>query len=131
MESVKTGIRDMVQPRSMLIVADNAGAKIIQCIRVLGGSRRRYGRVGDIIVGAVKKAEPGKLVKEHEVVRAVVVRTRAPIRRQDGSYIRFDDNAVVVIEKNEPKGGRIFGPIPRELKEKGFDKIVSMAQELV
>jgi large subunit ribosomal protein L14 len=115
----------------MLSVADNSGAKVIQCIRVLGGSRRRYARIGDIIVGTVKKAEPGKLVKEHEMVRAVVVRTRAPLRRPDGSYVRFDDNAVVVIEKNEPKGGRIFGPIPRELREKGFEKIVSMAPELI
>lgn len=121
----------MIQTRSMLSVADNSGAKVIQCIRVLGGSRRRYARIGDIIVGTVKKAEPGKLVKEHEMVRAVVVRTRAPLRRPDGSYVRFDDNAVVVIEKNEPKGGRIFGPIPRELREKGFEKIVSMAPELI
>jgi large subunit ribosomal protein L14 len=121
----------MIQPRSMLTVADNSGAKLVQCIRVLGGSRRRYARIGDIIVGTVKVAEPGKLVKEHEIVRAVVVRTRAPFRRPDGSYVRFDDNAVVIIEKNEPKGGRIFGPIPRELKEKGFEKIVSMAPELV
>ena len=121
----------MIQTRSMLSVADNSGAKVIQCIQVLGGSHRRYGRIGDIIVGTVKKAEPGKLVKEHEIVRAVVVRTRAPIRRSDGSYVRFDDNAVVVIEKKEPKGGRIFGPIPRELRGKGFEKIVSMAPELV
>lgn len=121
----------MIQTRALLSVADNSGAKVIQCIRVLGGSRRRYARIGDIIVGTVKKAEPGKLVKEHELVRAVVVRTRFPLRRPDGSYVRFDDNAVVVIEKNEPKGGRIFGPIPRDLREKGFEKIVSMAPELV
>jgi len=115
----------------MLKVADNSGAKIIQCFRVLGGSRTRYAGIGDIIVASVKKAEPGKLVKEHEIVRAVIVRTRQPYRRVDGSYIRFDDNAAVIVEKNEPKGGRIFGPIPRELKEKGFEKIVSMAEELV
>lgn len=121
----------MIQTRSMLHVADNSGAKVIQCIRVLGGSRKRYARIGDIIVGTVKEAEPGKLVKKHEIVRAVVVRTRAPLRRSDGSYVRFDDNAVVVIEKNEPRGGRIFGPIPRELREKGFEKIVSMAPELI
>lgn len=121
----------MIQTRSMVSVADNSGARIIQCIRVLGGSRRRYARVGDIIVAAVKKADFGKIVKEHEVVRAVIVRTRAPLRRADGSRIRFDDNAAVIVEKNVPKGGRIFGPIPRELREKGFDKIVSLAPELV
>lgn len=121
----------MVQTRSMVKVADNTGAKIVQCIRVLGGSNRRYARIGDILVGSVKKAEPGKMVKTHEIVRAVVVRTRSPYRRQDGSYMRFDDNAVVIIEKKEPRGGRIFGPIPRDLKERGFEKIVSMAEELV
>lgn len=121
----------MIQTRSMLKVADNTGAKIIQCIRVLGGSNRRYARIGDIVVGSVKKAEPRKMVKEHEIVRAVVVRTSAPHRRQDGSYMKFDDNAVVIVEKKEPRGGRIFGPIPRDLKERGFEKIVSMAEELV
>jgi large subunit ribosomal protein L14 len=125
----------MIQTRSMINVADNTGAKQIQCIRVLGGSKRRYARVGDIIVATVKKAEPGKgrvgAVKEHEIVRAVIVRTRSPFRRPDGSWVRFDDNAAVIIEKNEPKGGRIFGPIPRELRGKGFDKIVSLAPELV
>lgn len=121
----------MIQTRAMVKVADNTGAKIVQCIRVIGGSGRRYAGVGDIIVGAVKRADPGKLVKMHEVVRAVIVRTRTPIRRPDGSYVRFDDNAAVIVEKKEPRGGRIFGPIPRELKAKGFEKIVSMAEELV
>jgi large subunit ribosomal protein L14 len=124
----------MIQTRSMINVADNTGAKQIQCIRVLGGSKRRYARIGDIIVATVKKAEPSRgrvgTVKEHEIVRAVIVRTRSPFRRPDGSWVRFDDNAAVIIEKNEPKGGRIFGPIPRELREKGFDKIVSLAPEL-
>lgn len=121
----------MIQTRSMLKVADNTGAKLLQCIRVLGGSHRRYARIGDIIVATVKQAESGKTVKEHEIVRAVVVRTRSPLRRADGTIVRFDDNAVVIVDKKEPKGGRIFGPIPRELREKGFDKIVSLAPELV
>jgi len=122
----------MIQVQTKLKVADNAGAKIVQCIKVLGGSKRRYGQIGDIIVVTVKKAEPRRLVKEHEVVRAVIVRQKKPYRRKDGSYIRFDENACVVIdEKKQPKGGRIFGPIPRELKEKGFEKIVVLAKEVV
>ena len=123
----------MIQQETKLKVADNTGAKIIQCIRVLGGSRRRYARLGDIIVGVVKSAEPRKEVKKHNVVRAVVVRQRKEYKRRDGSYIRFDDNACVVLEgkSKEPKGGRILGPIARELKEKGFEKIATMAQELV
>jgi large subunit ribosomal protein L14 len=116
----------------MLKVADNTGAKIIQCFRVLKGASGRYAEVGDIIVASVKEAEPGKAVKEHEIVRAVIVRQRKPLRRSDGSYIKFDDNAAVILEKGvEPKGGRIFGPIPREIKEKGFEKMASMAEELV
>jgi large subunit ribosomal protein L14 len=116
----------------MLKVADNTGAKIIQCIRILSGSRRRYAQIGDIIVAAVKKAEPRKEVKTHEVVRAVVVRQRRNFRRKDGTYIRFDDNAVVIIDaKKEPRGGRIFGPVPVELKEKGFLKVANLAEELV
>lgn len=123
---------NMIQTQTKLKVADNAGAKIVQCIKVLGGSKRRYAQIGDVIVVAVKKAEPRRLVKEHQVVRAVVVRQRRPYRRKDGSYIRFDENACVIIdEKKQPKGGRIFGPIPRELKEKGFEKIVVLAKEVV
>jgi len=122
----------MIQTRTMLKVADNTGAKIIQCIRILSGSRRRYAQIGDIIVAAVKKAEPRKEVKTHEVVRAVVVRQRRNFRRKDGTYIRFDDNAVVIIDaKKEPRGGRIFGPVPVELKEKGFLKVANLAEELV
>lgn len=123
----------MIQPRSMLKVADNSGAKLIQCIKVLGGSRRRYAQIGDIIVGTVKVAEPRRQVKKHAVVKAVIVRQRKALRRLDGSYIRFDDNAVVVLDGNtkNPKGGRIFGPIARELREKGFDSIITLAQEIL
>jgi large subunit ribosomal protein L14 len=99
--------------------------------QVLGGSRHRYARIGDIVVASVKAAEPRKAVKKKDVVRAVVVRQRTPFRRKDGTYIRFDDNAVVLIEGKEPRGGRIFGPIPREIKERGFTTIASLAQELV
>src|SRR3990167_9478026 len=120
----------MIQLRSMLSVADNSGAKLVQCIKVLGGTRRRYARLGDIIVVSVKIAEPRKLVKKKEVLKAVVVRQRAPFRRKDGSYIRFDDNAVVILDGKEPKGGRIFGPIPREIKERGYNTIASLAEEL-
>ncbi|MCD6114769.1 50S ribosomal protein L14 [bacterium] len=123
----------MIQKQTMLKVADNSGAKIVQCIGLIGGSKRRYARIGDIIVVAVKKAEPRKPVKTHDVVRAVVVRQRQPFRRPDGSYIRFDENAVIILDgkTKEPKGGRIFGPIPRELKEKGFHKIAALAPELI
>ncbi len=123
----------MIQPQTMLKVADNSGAKVIQCFKVLGGSKRRYARIGDIIVAAVKEAEPRKGVKKHEVVKAVVVRQRAAYGRNDGSYIRFDENAAVILEgqSKNPRGGRIFGPIPRELREKGFDRIAGMARELV
>ena len=117
--------------RTMLKVADNTGAKKLQCIKVLGGTRRRYAQVGDIVVCSVKIAEPRKIVKKKEVVRAVVVRQRKEFRRSDGTAIRFDDNAVVIVDGKEPRGGRIFGPIPRELKEKGFDKIASLAPEVV
>jgi len=117
----------------MLKVADNTGAKVVQCFRVLGGTRKRYAQIGDIIVGSVKTAEPRRLVKKHDIVRAVVIRQKAPFRRSDGSYIRFDDNAIVILEgkTKDPKGGRISGPIPRELKEKGFEKLVGLAEELV
>ena len=123
----------MIQPQSMLKVADNSGAKMIQCIRVLGGTRKRYAQIGDIIVGAVKVAEPRKLVKKHDVVKAVFVRQIKTLSISDGSFIRFDDNAVIILDadKKEPKGGRIFGPIARELREKGFDKIINLAQEIL
>ena len=116
----------------MLKVADNTGAKIIQCFRVIGGTRKRYAQLGDIIVAAVKDAEPRRIVKKHDVVKAVVVRQRKEFRRKDGTYIRFDDNAAVILEaKKEPKGSRVFGPIPREIREKGFEKIAALAQEIV
>ena len=121
----------MIQPRTMLKVADNTGAKIIQCFKVLGGTRKRYAQIGDIIVGSVKEVEPRKQVKKGEIVRAVIVRQKKALRRKDGSYIRFDDNAAVILDGLQPKGGRIFGPVARELKEKGFDKIVSLASEIV
>ena len=123
--------KNMIQPRSMLKVADNTGAKLVQCIKVLGGTRRRYARLGDIIVVSVKSAEPRKQVKKKEVLRAVVVRARSPFRRADGSYVRFDENAVVILEGTEPKGGRIFGQVHRELRDKGFLKIISLAPEVV
>ena len=112
-------------------MADNSGAKKVGVFKVLGGSRRRYAQIGDIVVASVKVAEPRKEVKKKDVVRAVVVRQRKPFRRKDGSYIVFDENAVVILNGTEPKGGRIFGPIPREIKEKGFHTIASLAQELV
>jgi large subunit ribosomal protein L14 len=116
----------------MLKVADNTGAIRIQCFRILGGSSRRYAQIGDVFIASVKEAEPARIVKEHEIVRAVLVRQRKPYRRPDGSSIRFDENAAVILEKGkDPKGGRIFGPIPRELKEKGFEKIASLAEEIV
>ncbi len=115
----------------MLKVADNSGGRILQVFKVLGGSRRRYASLGDIVVASVKVAEPRKAVKKKDVVRAVIVRTRAPVRRVDGSYIRFDENAAVIVEGMEPKGGRIFGPVARELRDRGYAKIVSLAQEVV
>jgi len=121
----------MIQSGSKLKVADNTGAKIIQCIKVLGGSRRRYARIGDIVVVSVKLAEPRKSVKKGEIVKAVVVRQRSPFRRIDGSYLKFSENAAVILEGKEPKGTRIFGPIPRELRERGFAKIISLAQDVI
>jgi large subunit ribosomal protein L14 len=115
----------------MLKIADNSGAKLVQVIKILGGSRRRYAGLGDIVVGSVKIAEPRKSVKRKDVVRAVIIRQRNVYRRSDGSYVRFDDNAAVVLEGTELKGGRIFGPVARELREKGFTKIVSLAKEVV
>jgi len=122
----------MIQTESKVKIADNSGARIIKCIRVLGGTRRRYAQLGDIIVGAVKVAEPRKPVKKHDVVKAVIVRQRKASRRSDGSYIRFDDNAAVILETGKnPKGGRIFGPIAREVREKGFEKIANLASDIV
>lgn len=121
----------MIQERSILKVADNSGAKLIRCFRVLGGGRKRYARVGDIIVASVQTAEPRKAIKKKDIVRALIVRERMARRREDGSYIRFDENAAVLIDKKEPKATRIFGPIPREIKEKGYDTIASLAEELV
>ena len=121
----------MLQLRSIVGVADNSGAKKVGVFKVLGGSRHRYAQLGDIVVVSVKVAEPRKLVKKKDVLRAVVVRQRKPFRRKDGTYIRFDDNAVVILDGKEPKGGRIFGPIPREIKERGYNTIASLAEELV
>ena len=121
----------MLQLRSIVGVADNSGAKKVGVFKVLGGSRHRYAEIGDIVVVSVKVAEPRKAVKKKDVLRAVVVRQRKPFRRKDGTYIKFDDNAVVILDGKEPKGGRIFGPIPRELKERGFNTIASLAEELV
>lgn len=121
----------MVQPRSILKVADNTGAKTIRCFKVLGGTRRRYAELGDIIVASVMDAEPRKMVKKGDVVKAVIVRQKKAYRRPDGSYVRFSENAAVILEGKEPKGGRIFGPVAKELKDKGFDKIVSLAPEVV
>ena len=123
----------MIQTETVLKVADNSGAKVIQCFRILGGTRKRYARIGDIIVAAVKEAEPRRIVKKHNIVRAVVVRQKKEYRRKEGSYIRFSENAAVILEgkSKEPKGNRIFGPIPREIREKGFEKIVGLAAEVV
>ena len=122
----------MIQAQSMLDVADNTGAKKAQCIKVLGGTRRRYASVGDVVVLTVKKASPGGEVKKSQVVRGVIVRTRANVRRRDGSYVRFDSNAVVILKDDrEPMGTRIFGAVARELRERNFMKIVSLAQEVV
>lgn len=121
----------MIQERSILKVADNSGAKTVRCFRILGGSGRRFAGVGDIIVASVQTAEPRKAVKKKDIVRALIVRARSPLRRADGSYIRFDENAVVLVDKNEPRATRVFGPIPREIKEKGYDTVASLAEELV
>jgi large subunit ribosomal protein L14 len=122
----------MIQERAILKVADNSGAKTIRCFRVLGGSRKRYARIGDIIVASVQTAEPRKNIKKKDIVKAVIVRTKNAMRRKGGLYVRFDDNSAVIVNiKKEPLGTRIFGPIPRELKEKGYEKIISLAQEIV
>ncbi len=122
----------MIQVRSKIEVADNSGAKKLGCIRVLGGSKKRYGTVGDIVVASVKEVIPNSKVKKGEVVKAVIVRTKKEIRRQDGSYVKFDDNSAVLINQyNEPIGTRIFGPVARELRAKRFMKIISLAPEVV
>ena len=122
----------MVQQQSILKVADNTGAKEIMCIRCLGGSYRKYARIGDVIVASVKSATPGGVVKKGEVVKAVVVRTKKPTRRADGSYVRFDENAAVIIKDDgNPKGTRIFGPIARELRDKDYMKLLSLAPEVL
>ena len=122
----------MIQAYTRLKAADNTGVRQLMCIGVLGGTRKRYARVGDIIVASVKKATPAAVVKKGEVVRAVIIRCAQPYRRPDGSYIRFDENAAVILtDKNNPKGTRIFGPVARELREKNFTKIISLAPEVV
>jgi len=123
----------MIQTETLLKVADNSGAKTAKCIRVLGGTRRRYAQIGDIIVVAVKTAEPRKTVKKHQVVKAVIIRQSQPVRRKNGSYIRFDDNAIVILDGSgkEPKGTRILGPVAREVRERGFEKISTMTKDLV
>jgi large subunit ribosomal protein L14 len=123
----------MIQQESRVKIADNTGGRVLEVIRVLGGSKRRYGRIGDLIVGSVKAATPHGTVAKSEVVRAVIVRTAKEYRREDGSHIRFDDNAAVILDADgvNPKGTRIFGPVARELREKGFTKIVSLAPEVL
>ena len=122
----------MIQERSILKVADNSGARIVRCFRVLGGTRHRYAGVGDVVVASVQVAEPRKNVKKKDIVKVLVVRTKNALRRTDGSYVRFDENAVVLIDaKKEPIATRIFGPLPRELKEKGYEKLMTMAEEIV
>ena len=122
----------MIQAQTRLDVADNTGAKQVCCFKVLGGTRRRYASIGDIVIGSVKKANPGGEVKEGDVVRGVVVRTRASVRRPDGSYVRFDRNALVIVDKDgNPRGTRIFGAVARELRHRNFMKIVSLAAEVV
>lgn len=119
--------------KSKLKVADNTGVKVVQAINIFGGAKKRYGRVGDVISAVVKEAEPRKEIKEHDIVRAVIVRTKKEIRRKDGTYIRFDDNACVIIDPKtgDPKGTRIIGPIAREVKEKGFEKVAALAEEII
>ena len=122
----------MIQQETRLKVADNSGAKVVQCFKVLGGSKKRYASIGDIIVVSVKSSTPGGMVKKGEVARAVVVRVKKEVRRRDGSYIRFDDNAAVLVNDNkEPQGTRVFGPVARELREKRFMKILSLAPEVI
>ena len=122
----------MIQMESYLKVADNTGAKEIHCIRVLGGSKRKYGNIGDVIVASVRKAAPGGTVKKGDVVKAVIVRTKRGIRREDGTYVRFDENAAVIIKEDKnPRGTRIFGPVARELRDREYMKILSLAPEVI
>ena len=122
----------MIQMESYLKVADNTGAKEIHCIRVLGGSKRKYGNIGDVIVASVRKANPGGTVKKGDVVKAVIVRTKRGVRREDGSYVRFDENAAVIIKEDKnPRGTRIFGPVARELRDRDYMKILSLAPEVI
>ena len=123
----------MIQSETMLSVADNSGAKKVQCIKVLGGTKRRYARVGDVVVITAKVAQPHSMVKKSEVLKAVIVRQKKEIKRNNGTYLRFDDNAVVILDKEtkEPKGSRIFGPVARELRAEGFNKIISLAPEVL
>ena len=123
----------MIQPQTLVKITDNSGGKIGRVFKVLGGSKKRYARIGDVVVLSIQTAEPRKLVKKKEILQAVVVRQKQPVRRKDGSYIRFDENAVVILEKGkkDPKAGRIFGPIPREIQELGYQKIASLAPEIV
>lgn len=122
----------MIQQETKLQVADNTGAKVVECIKVLGGTRSRYAKIGDVIVVSVKEANPKGIVKKKSVEKAVIVRQRRELKRKDGSYIRFDENAVVIVDKdNQPKGTRIFGPVAKELRDKGFQKIISLAPEVL
>jgi large subunit ribosomal protein L14 len=122
----------MIQMQTRLKIADNTGAREIMCINVLGGTRKKYARIGDIIVASVKRAIPGAIAKKGDVVRAVIIRTSQPYRRPDGSYIRFDENAAVILtDKNNPRGTRIFGPVARELRDKNYTKIISLAPEVL
>jgi len=121
----------MIQVGTNLEVADNTGAKAIRVFKILGATRKRYAQIGEVIVASIKEAEPRKLVKKKEIIRAVIVRQKKALRRKDGSYIRFDDNAAVILDGKEPRGNRIFGPVARELKDKGYDKIISLATEVL
>ena len=121
----------MIMPETKLKVADNSGAKVIECFRVLGGTRKRYARLGDIVVASVKSAEPRTMVKKKDVVKAVIVRQKAPYRRSDGSYIRFDDNAAIILDGAEMKATRVFGPVAREIRDRGYKKIISLAPEVL
>ena len=122
----------MIQPGTQIKVADNTGAKMVECFTVLGGTKKRFARIGDVVVGSVKEAEPRREVKKHDIVKVVIVRQKQAVRRKDGSYIRFDDNAAVILsDKNNPKGTRIFGPVARELRDKNYTKILSLAPEVL